>query len=215
MLRQLGEQLSDGRWHSPAAEQNKGPILEVLERVVPRSGLILEIASGSGQHVLYFASQLPALTWQPSEPDEELRESISPKTTAANLRNVKAPLALDVLRSPWPIDRADAVVCINLIHVAPWEATKALFEGAGRVLSNGGVLFLYGPYRRFGHHTAPSNAAFDRDLRRRNPDWGLRDLEDVTRLARDARFDLAELAPMPVNNFSVIFRKSDAPPATD
>jgi SAM-dependent methyltransferase len=215
MLRQLGEQLSGGHCHSPAAEQNKGPILEVLERFIPRAGLILEIASGTGQHVLYFAEKLPALTWQPSEPDVELRESIAPKITEANLHNVKAPLALDVSCSPWPVDRADAVVCINMIHIAPWGATKALFEGAGRILSRGGVLFLYGPYRRFGHHTAPSNAMFDQDLRRRNPDWGLRDLEDVTRLAEDRGFGLAELVPMPVNNFSVIFRKSDAPPAVE
>jgi SAM-dependent methyltransferase len=193
--------------HSPAAEQNKGPILEVLRRVLPRDGLVLEIASGTGQHVVYFAAALPALTWQPSEPDEDLRRSISARIGAEHLTNVAAPLALDVFDSPWPVDRADAMVCINLVHITPWATTEALLTGAGQVLADDGVLLMYGPYRRFGAHTAPSNEAFDAALRRRDPAWGVRDLEAVARIAEARELTLVEVVDMPANNFSLVFRK--------
>lgn len=207
MLRQFGQRLPDGRWVSAPAERNKGPILAVLERVLPRSGVVLEVGSGTGQHLLHFAAALPQLTWQPSDPDAEFRASVAQWSAVAGLANVNAVVDLDVFRKPWPIDRADALVCINMIHVAPWAATQALMQGAGGLLAGGAILFLYGPYRRFGRHTAPSNDAFDARLREQNPQWGIRTLEDVAGLALDAGMDLEEVADMPANNFGVVFRK--------
>ena len=207
MLRQRGEKLPDGKWSSPSAERNKGPILEVLARVLPKRGTALEIASGTGQHVVHFARTLPDLTWQPSDPDAELRVSIARRVAEEELANVNPALDLDVTRRPWPLQAADAVVCINMIHVSPWSATPALFAGAKTVLSAGHVLFLYGPYRRFGGHTAPSNARFDLDLRAQNPAWGLRDMEAVCEVAASAGFALPEIVDMPANNFSLIFRR--------
>jgi len=170
MLKQRGERTANGKWSTPSAERNKGPILDVLARVLPRRGLVLEIASGTGQHVVHFAKALPNLTWQPSDPDAELRESIVLRVGEERRVNVNIPIDLDVTKLPWPLQTADAVVAINLIHVAPWSATLALFEGAKAVLSKEHVLFLYGPYRRFGHHTSESNVQFDLDLRAHNPD---------------------------------------------
>lgn len=207
MLRQLGEKQNDGRWFTASAERNKGPILAILKRVLPRTGLVLEIGSGTGQHVVHFAKALPELTWQPSDPDAEFRESTFLWATHEKLGNVNAPVYLDICRLPWPVTHADAVLCINTIHVAPRAATPALIAGANKVLASGGVLFLYGPYRRFGHHTARSNEAFDAALRKQNPEWGLRDMEEVARLADGAAFDLAETVEMPANNFSLIFCK--------
>lgn len=208
MLRQVAGKQSDGRWFMPAAERNKDPILTVLKQALPRSGLVLEIGSGTGQHVVHFARALPALTWQPSDPDAEFCESVSLWIAEARLENVNAPLTIDVCRRPWGIERADAVISINMIHVAPPAATPALISGAAGLLSHGGVFFLYGPYRRFGRHTAPSNEAFDADLRARNPEWGLRDIEEVEILAREAGFGPAEVIAMPANNFSLVFRKA-------
>ena len=157
MLGQGAERQADGRWVSASAERNKGPILEILKRVLPPKGIVLEIGSGTGQHVVHFASALPALTWQPSDPDAEFRESISLWATAEKLSNVNVPVDLDVCRLPWLMSEGDAVLSLNMIHIAPWAATEALLAGASDVLSDGGVLFLYGPYRCFGGHTAPSN----------------------------------------------------------
>ena len=207
MLKQHGEKTTEGKWTTPSAERNKGPILEVLARVLPRRGLVLEIASGTGQHVVHFANALPDLTWQPSDPDQELRHSIALRVTEEHRDNIERPIDLDVTRLPWPLQTADAVVAINMIHVAPWSATLALFEGAKALLSPGQVLFLYGPYRRDGRHTSPSNAQFDLDLRARNPEWGLRDLEAVSDVAAAAGFDLAEIVGMPANNFSLVFKR--------
>jgi hypothetical protein len=193
-----------GRRVSPSAERNKGPILEVLERVLPARGLVLEIASGSGQHVAHFARALPALEWQPSDADAGMRRSIERWTGEQALANVRPPIALDVQLRPWPIDRADAVVCINMIHIAPWAATPALFGGIRAIAARMAV--LYGPYRRGGAHTAPSNAAFDADLRARDPAWGVRDLEAVADAAGAEGFTLDEVAPMPANNFALVFR---------
>ena len=167
---------------------------------------MLEIASGTGQHVVHFAAALPNLTWQPSEADTALHESIRAWTKAEALTNVQAPLALDV-RQPWPVTHADAMLCLNMIQVAPWAAAQALIDGARPVLPPGGVLFLYGPYRRFGRHTAPSNEAFDAQLRAIDPDWGVRDLEAVVALAEAAGFGLKEVLEMPANNLSVAFEK--------
>jgi SAM-dependent methyltransferase len=197
----------DRRLCAPAPERNKGPILDVLQRVLPQTGLVLEIASGTGQHVAHFAAALPNLTWQPSDPDTRGHESIRAWTEA--LPNVRAPLVLDVQR-PWPLTHADAIVCINMIHISPWEATLALIDGAARVLPQGGVLFLYGPYRRFGQHTAPSNAAFDASLRATDPAWGVCDLEAVEERAEAVGLRVDEIVEMPANNLSVVFRKSPA-----
>ena len=193
--------------HSPAAERNKTPILEVLQKVLPDNGLVLEIASGSGQHLFHFAKALPQLTWQPSEFKSELNQWIQSQLDQHSWPNIKAPLQLDVMQSPWPVDYADAVININMIHITPWTATEALFAGAGRILTSNGILFCYGPYRRFGGHTAPSNQAFDQQLRAQNPDWGIRDIEELEILANEAQLKLVEIIDMPSNNFSLIFRK--------
>ena len=185
---------------SGAAERNKGPILAVLKRVLPARGLVLEVASGTGQHVVHFAKALPQLTWQPSDREpEELERSLKQEA----LKNVRAPLALDVL-APWPIDKADAVVCSNMIHIAPWEAGLALIAGAARIGAK--LLFLYGPYRRRDRPTAPSNEAFDADLRARDARWGLRELQTVVEAAERCGFRLDEVVEMPANNLSVVLR---------
>ena len=192
----------------PACERNKDPILQVLTRVLPARGRVLEIASGTGQHVVHFARALPALTWLPSDHETQHRESIEDRLRDPGLQNVEPPRDLNVLREPWPVDDVDAIVCINMIHIAPWEATEALVAGAARRLPQGGVLYLYGPYRRQDRPTEPSNEAFDASLRERNASWGLRQLEVVQQLcaAHGLRFD--EVVEMPANNLSVIFRRA-------
>lgn len=196
---------SAGATPSAAAERNKDPILQVLRRVLPSSGLVLEVASGTGQHVEHFARALPGLLWQPSDPDPECRASV--RGRVKTLGNIRAPLDLDVVKRPWPVARADAIICINMIHIAPWAAAEALVAGAAQVLGPGGLLFLYGPYRRFGRHTAPSNEAFDASLRARDPAWGVRDLEAVVKLAETAGLALEEVVEMPANNLSVVLRQ--------
>jgi SAM-dependent methyltransferase len=196
-----------------AAERNKGPILAVLERILPRAGLVLEIASGTGQHVVHFAKALPQLTWQPSDADSLFHDSIRAWIEQEGVRNVHAPIGLNVCKLPWPVARVEAVLCINMIHVAPWQATEALLTGADEVLSPHGVLFLYGPFRRFGCHTAPSNEAFDAQLRANDPTWGLRDLEAVADLAGTLGFAVAEIVDMPANNFSVVLVRRALPRA--
>jgi SAM-dependent methyltransferase len=195
------------RQHAPSAERNREPILAVLERVLPATGTVLEIASGTGQHAIHFAAALPHLVWQPSDLDDEARASIAAWTAHSGLANVRPPLALDVRDASWGIEAAAAIVCINMIHISPWASAQALIGGAGRLLGAGGVLVLYGPYRRGGAHTAPTNAAFDEQLQRRNPAWGVRDMEDVVALADAAGFDADEPVEMPANNFSLVFRK--------
>jgi SAM-dependent methyltransferase len=202
-----GETLSGGRLESPAAERNKQPILEVLERRLPGAGTVLEIASGTGQHVVHFARALPALTWQPTDADPELRASALERIRASGLANVREPLALDVHDAEWPVAAAAAVVCINMIHIAPWSATPALMRGSARVLAAGAPLLLYGPFRRDGLHTAASNEAFDESLRRRNADWGVRDVADVAARAAEHGFELAEVVAMPANNFAIVFER--------
>jgi SAM-dependent methyltransferase len=194
---------------APAAERNKDPILAVLRRVLPTRGLVLEIASGTGQHVLHFAEKLPNLEWQPSDPDAEMRASIAARIAAAGLPNLRPPLPLDAASQPWPIDSAGAVICINMIHIAPWEAATGLMAGVARLLGPKGVLVLYGPFRRNGEHTAPSNEAFDADLRRRNQKWGVRDLEAVEEVARLNGLPRDEVVEMPANNLAVVFRRMD------
>jgi SAM-dependent methyltransferase len=210
MLKAVGQKLSDGRWFTASAERNKGPILAVLERTLPLTGLVLEIGSGTGQHVAHFARALPELTWQPSDLDAAFRESVRSWVRWENLSNVRPPVELDVCRFPWPVTHVDAVLCINMIHVAPWAATEALLTGAKDVLIRGGVLFLYGPYRRTGRHTAVSNEAFDVQLRATDPDWGVRDLEAVIKLADTVGFEFVEVVDMPANNFSVVLKQTGA-----
>jgi SAM-dependent methyltransferase len=198
---------SDPRIHYPHVVRNRDPILDVLRRVLPAEGLVLEIASGSGEHASYFAEGLPSLFWQPTDSDPRALASIAAHRTEANAVNLLPPLHLDVTSAQWQVQRADVVMCNNMIHISPWAATEGLIAGAARALPAGGMLFLYGPYKIDGRHTAPSNHDFDLDLKRRNPAWGIRDLADVEDLARRHGFDLAETVPMPANNLSVIFRR--------
>jgi SAM-dependent methyltransferase len=196
----------DARRHAPATERNRAPILEVLRRVLPASGTVLEVASGSGQHAVFFAEALPHLIWQPSDPDPELRASIAAWRAQTALPNLRAPLALDATSDDWPMERADAILCINMIHIAPWTAALGLFRGAARLLSPGAPLLLYGPFKRDGRHTAPSNAAFDASLRQRDPAWGVRDLAEVEAAATG--FILAETIEMPANNLTLLLRRA-------
>jgi SAM-dependent methyltransferase len=199
---------SDQRLYFPHVARNREPILDVLKRVLPRDGLVLEIASGGGEHAAYFASNLPNLRWQPTDANTEMFESISAHRAAAGIANLLAPLHLDVTSQQWPVERADAMVCCNMIHIAPWVAAEGLIAGAGRTLARGGVLYLYGPYRIDGRHTAPSNQDFDASLRARNPLWGVRDLTEVSRWAKRHGLVLEETVAMPANNLSVIFRRA-------
>jgi SAM-dependent methyltransferase len=192
---------------APAAARNREPILDVLRQHLPRQGLVLEFASGTGQHVVHFARALPALAFQPSDPNDSARASIDDWAGTLGLSNVRPALALDASAAAWPVAKADVILCINMIHISPWEATVGLIEGAARTLPAGGVLFLYGPYRRAGHPTAPSNEDFDQDLKSRNPAWGLRALEDVAALAARHGFAAPTVVEMPANNLSVLFRK--------
>lgn len=195
----------DSRRSAPAAARNRDPIAAVLTEVLPPSGLVLELASGSGEHAVHFARAFPALTWQPSDPDADARASIA--GWAEGLANVLPPLAIDAASANWPIARADAVLCINMVHISPWEATEGLMRGAGKLLPEGAPLVLYGPYRRAGHPLEPSNAAFDADLRRRDPRWGLRDLDAVADCAAVQRLELERVTEMPANNLTVVFRR--------
>ena len=201
---------ADARRRAPAASRNAEPILAVLRRVLPARGRVLEVASGTGEHALYFAGRLPGLVFQPSDPDPGCRASIDAWRMHAGLPNLLPPLALDVHRAPWPIEpeaAPDALLCINMIHIAPWTACLALLDGAATWLAPGAPLFLYGPYREGGAHTAPSNEDFDASLRARDPSWGVRDLESVRAEAEARGFALEEVVPMPANNRSVIFRR--------
>ncbi|KND59943.1 SAM-dependent methyltransferase [Candidatus Burkholderia verschuerenii] len=195
------------RRRAPAAERNRDAILAVLERVLPGTGTVLEIASGTGQHAVHCVAALTGIVWQPSDPSADACASIAAWRAHAQLPNLAAPLALDVTADDWGIGEVAAVVCINMIHIAPWQAVEGLFRGAAARLGAGGVLYLYGPYRRNGAYTAPSNEAFDAQLRANDPRWGVRDLEAVQTLAATNGFTFVEIVDMPANNFSVVFRK--------
>jgi SAM-dependent methyltransferase len=197
----------DARRFAPAVARNKAAITEILARHLPASGLILEIASGSGEHALHLAASFPALIFQPTDPDAAALASIAAWRAEAQLANLQMPLALDVMADAWPVQKADAVLCINMIHIAPWEATAALMRGAARVLPPNGMLFLYGPFKRNGQHTAASNAEFDASLRGQDARWGVRDLEAVAEIASAAGFAAPVAEAMPANNLLVIFRR--------
>lgn len=198
----------DARLHAPAAARNRQPILDVLKAHLPSRGLVLEVASGTGEHAVHFARACPALVFQPSDPEPTHRTSIDAWTTALSLANVHPAIMLDVTAQSWPVTAADVLVCINMIHIAPWTAAEGVMRGAGRVLPPGGLLYLYGPYKRGGGHTAPSNAAFDAGLRAQDPAWGVRDLEAVAALAAAQGFGGPLIVEMPANNLSLVLRKA-------
>jgi cyclopropane fatty-acyl-phospholipid synthase-like methyltransferase len=198
---------SDPRRFAPATARNREPILAVLRRILPQHGTVLEISSGTGEHAAYFARALPDLTWQPSDLDPAALASIAAHGADAGLPNLLPPQRVDATGPRWPLEQADAIVCINMIHIAPWAACTGLMAGAERLLPVGGVLYLYGPYKIEGRHTADSNRAFDADLRARDPAWGVRDLDAVSALAADHGLALIETVPMPANNFSLVFRR--------
>jgi len=193
---------------APAALRNRDAIAAVLREVLPESGRVLEVASGTGEHATHFARLFPRLDWQPSDPDPEARASILAWSEAAGLPNLHAPIALDSASNQWPVQSADALLCINMVHISPWRSTEGLMRGAGRVLAGAGApLILYGPYRRPGVPTAPSNEAFDASLKARDPQWGLRDAEDVAAEAGRNGLRLDKIVEMPANNLTLIFRR--------
>jgi len=193
---------------APATERNRAPIAALLGEILPARGTMLEIASGSGEHAVCFSGLFPDLVWQPSDPDPEALASIRAWRSEAGAPNLLDPILLDAAMGEWPIDRADAILCINMVHISPWAATLGLLRGAGRLLAPGAPLYLYGPYRRAGVETAQSNEAFDRSLKARNPEWGLRDLEEVVAAAGREGLALDRVVDMPANNVSVILRRS-------
>lgn len=201
----------DNRRYAPATGRNREPIAAVLGPILPDAGLVLEVASGTGEHVIHFAQCFQALDWQPSDPSADARASIAGWLKAEGPANVRAPLALDAAAAGWPIDRADAIVCINMIHISPWEATVGLLRGAGRILPPDAPLYLYGPYRRGARPLEPSNAGFDENLRSRDPRWGLREVDDVIACAAEYGLALERVIEMPANNLSVILRRLGNP----
>ncbi|BDG70588.1 DUF938 domain-containing protein [Roseomonas fluvialis] len=198
--------MTDARREAPAVARNRDAILEVLRGILPARGLLLEVASGSGEHALHFAPGFPDLAFQPSDPDPDARASID--AWCAGVANIRPALAIDAAAADWPLAQADAVLCINMIHIAPWVACEGLVSGAARILPAGAPLVLYGPFKHGGAHTASSNAEFDESLRARDPAWGVRDLEAVVAAAADAGFGPPAITAMPANNLTVAFRRS-------
>jgi uncharacterized protein DUF938 len=199
--------MTDHRQHAPATVRNRDFILDVLRDVLPTTGIVLEVASGSGEHIVHFARNLPSLVFQPSDPEPDALLSVAAWVKAAHVTNVRAPIVLDASQSSWPIASADGIICINMVHISPWEATLGLIKGAAAILPAASPFYLYGPYKREGFATAASNQAFDRNLRDRNPNWGLRDLEAVAAVAQSVGFSAPAITEMPANNLSVVFRR--------
>lgn len=195
------------RRSAPAAQRNREPIAEVLGEWLPRSGLVLEIASGTGEHVVYFAERFPALEWQPSDIHPDALESIEAWRSAAALPNVRPPLTIDAASSDWTVERAEAVVSINMLHISPWASALGLIDGAARLLGSGAPLILYGPWITEQLPTAPTNLDFDSDLKRRDPEWGLRCVEEFAEAAAAKGLELVETRPMPANNLMLLFRR--------
>ncbi|MDK2761726.1 MAG: class I SAM-dependent methyltransferase [Sphingopyxis sp.] len=193
--------------HAPATLRNRDAIVDVLSDWLPATGRVLEVASGSGEHAVHFAGAFPNLAWQPSDPDPAGLMSIAAYRTEAGLANLAAPVALDAASDVWPVERADAMLCINMVHISPWEATVGLFAGAARLLPPGAPLILYGAYIEAGFAAAESNLAFDVNLRARDPAWGLRDLDMVKAAAQQAGLLFDERRAMPANNLMLLFRR--------
>jgi SAM-dependent methyltransferase len=205
----MSSPLPAGARSSPSTARNREPILAALREILPPDARVLEVASGAGEHAVFAAGHLPDVTWLPTDPDSEALASIAAWRAASNLANLAPPRRLDVTDpAAWPAGPFDAVVCINMIHIAPWTAAQALLAGAARVLRPGGMLYLYGPYLEDGVETAPSNLGFDADLKRRNPAWGLRRLEEVTALAARDGLAFARRIAMPANNLSLAFARA-------
>lgn len=203
-------QSPDQRMFSPSAARNSPAILEVLKRVIPAPGKVLEIGCGTGEHAVCFAEAMADLVWLPSDPDPSSRASTASWIRFKGLSNVLEPLDVDVSATHWGVEQLgefDAIVSLNMVHIAPWAATLGLFAGAGRLLRDGGVLFLYGPFMHNGAHNAPSNAEFDQSLKSRNPSWGLRDIADLERVAETSGLRLREIIEMPANNKSLVFSR--------
>ena len=195
----------------PAAMRNAGPITDVLARVFSRlkdGSTVLEVAAGSGYHAAFFAQEMPQLNWQPSDPSAEARDSAAAHVKDSNLDNLKMPLPLDVRTKIWPIVSADAILCINMIHISPWEATLGLFNGAQHVLQAGAPLVTYGPYSVDGDFIAESNIAFSQSLKQRNASWGLRNVKDVAAAAFDNGFLQEKTVQMPSNNLILVFKRA-------
>lgn len=192
--------------YAPAAARNRGPIEAVLREVLATVGDVLEVASGTGEHSAYFAARFPAVRWQPSDPDPDALASIRAWREDKGLNNLLEPVLLDASAEAWPVDSADAILCVNMVHISPWAATMGLMTGAGRLLAAGAPLLLYGPYRRAGVPTAASNEAFDESLKARNPEWGLRDIEAVEAEAARHGLRLERVFEMPANNLTIVFR---------
>ena len=192
---------------SAAALRNRSPIASVLAEALPQSGLVLEIASGTGEHAEYFARAFPGLTWQPSDSEPDALGWIEARRAQAGLANLNKPILIDAQAELWPVAQPDAALCINMVHISPWTATQGLLRGAGRLLRPGAPLILYGPYVREGVATAPSNEAFDESLRARDPRWGLRSVEAVMDEARTRELSFERLVEMPANNLTLIFRR--------
>ena len=200
--------MSDARRSAPHVARNAGPIADVLRGLLPDKGLVLEIASGTGEHALYFAQAFPGLTFQPSDPDPAALASIESWRSEVGASNLLPPVRLDARENEWPLDRADAILCINMVHISPWAATEGLFAGAARLLPTGALLYLYGPYRRDGYPIALSNEAFDSSLKSRNADWGLRNVEALVALGAANGIGFERWVEMPANNLSLIFRRA-------
>ena len=201
----------DARRFAPAVARNRAPLLAALRPRLPRAGLVLEVACGTGEHIAALAALTPDLVFQPTDPDAPSRASCDAWAAHAGAANLRPALPLDATApETWPVAEAAAVICVNMIHIAPWAATLGLMRGAARILPPGGPLFLYGPFRRDGAHTAPSNAAFDESLKARDPAWGVRDLEAVAAVAAEAGFGPPEVITMPANNLVVVFRRREA-----
>lgn len=199
---------TDERQHSPAAQRNADPILRLLQRHLPERGHVLEIASGTGQHAVHFAGAFPGVTWQPSDVEPSALASIRAWRASDGPANLQPPCELDVTAAEWPITAADAIVCVNLLHIAPWSVTEALMRGAAGLLPLGGRLLIYGPFRVDGQHTAESNARFDADLRARDPSWGIRDIDVVAETGRAQGMRHLETVAMPANNRILVFERA-------
>ncbi len=197
----------DARRSAPAALRNREPIAAVLADWLPAAGLVLEIASGTGEHAVFFAERFPGLDWQPSDVHPDALASIAAWRAQAGLRNVRPPMVIDASGPEWPIERADALLSINMVHISPWTSALGLLDGAARLLPEGGPLILYGPWLTDAAPTAPSNLEFDADLRRRDPDWGLRRVEEFASAAGERGLELVETRPMPANNRMMLLRR--------